>query len=271
MYNSDLFEGAAAYYVKHRRPYPAQLFQYLNNAFDLHSGHVLDLGAGTGLVGIPISKFALSVLCVDPDPSMLGQARAAQAEEKAENVEFQIGRSDDVGPRLGKFRLVTMGQSFHYMSRAETLHLLSRSVDSGGGVVVIDKERLVCQPNGWFDPLWNFVDHWHGDRIPAGKSGTRLPLDRSHEDVMRASPFSSVELVRFPYTVSWTVDDLIGYVLSTSRACPGVLGLKQTEFETGLRSFLLNLSKDGVFVENGNVMAIIGRRPSAPQSFQKEL
>ncbi|MER9338892.1 methyltransferase domain-containing protein [Mesorhizobium sp. M0293] len=262
MYNDDLFEGATPYYRRFRPDYPAELLAALNGRLQsLENRRVLDLGCGTGLLGRPIAAFATEVVCVDPDPEMLKEAESSASKDGVQNIQFVRGRLADLRADYGVFDAVTMGQSFHYMDREGTLSSLNDQVSQHGFIAIVDKERTASEPGDWFQPLWDFVDAWNGGKMAAGKQGTRQPLPYPHIETLRASAFSRVETLKFDYEWVWNIEALTGYVLSTSRACPGVLGDRKDQFISGLDRFLREFSDAGIFHERGYVVADIAVRP----------
>jgi ubiquinone/menaquinone biosynthesis C-methylase UbiE len=257
----DLFEGAAEYYSKYQPDYPNDVITFLNDRFVLDGMHrVLDLGCGTGQLGLPLAKHAGEVVCMDPDADMLTEARARARRAGAANVVFRTGGAEDVTPAFGCFRLVTMGRCFHRMPREATLENLKAVVDPEGGVAIVDKERLECEPSSWWSEMWNFVEEWHGGHLPAGKGQIRQPLNKTHGEILSASAFASVDRLAIDYSITWTVEEMVGYVLSTSRACPGVLGKRQAMFEAELRDVLRKLSSGRPLIERGITETLIGTR-----------
>jgi hypothetical protein len=60
---------------------------------------------------------------MDPEPEML---KAVARETSAAQVKLKLiqGSSADLGSRLGSFRMVVRGRSFHWMDRPQTLKAL---------------------------------------------------------------------------------------------------------------------------------------------------
>lgn len=273
MYDDDLFEGAAQYYARYRVGYPLALFDQLAERFDLTSqSHVLDIGCGTGLLSLPFASRAAAVTGVDPDRNMLREAAHAAERAKVQNVRWIQCKGEELGPWIGSFKLATAGRCFAYMDRRKVLENLAHVIGDEGGIAIVNEDRTVASgivefaPGNWRDAIFNYAAEWHGGRWPAGRNGTQLPNPTlapdptEHEEVLSKSPFGEIETFDVPYTYDWTTDQLIGWTLSTSLACPGVLGPRQQEFEGGLRSLLHNLSPTGRFTEKGRVIAMIGRR-----------
>ena len=132
----DAFRSTAYYYARYRPGYPTDFFGLLQRVFHLDgTGRLLDLGCGTGQTAVPMSPMFEEVIGMDPEPEMLAEARKAVSGANASNVSLIQGASSDLPALmdgLGKFRLVTMGSSFHWMDRAATLEVLSRMVEQIG-------------------------------------------------------------------------------------------------------------------------------------------
>jgi SAM-dependent methyltransferase len=260
-FRSDLFEGAAYYFARYQADYPQALFDFLISDFALDAGAaVLDLGCGTGQIGVPLAKSVSRVVCVDPDAAMLAEAREFARRSGALNIEFIEGRSEDLRLAEKSFRLTTLAGAFHWMDRPRVLELLDTLIEPRGGVAITSRERRGCEPGDWWNELWKYVENFWGGYFPAGKGGVRPTLEFSNTEALERSPFANVREVHHPYEHRWRLEDLVGYVFSTSKACPGVLGERKPTFEAGLRNLFHSLSPEGVFFERGYTCTLAAKR-----------
>jgi ubiquinone/menaquinone biosynthesis C-methylase UbiE len=148
---SSPFEGAATYYDRYRAPYAPETIEHLVSAFGLDdTARVLDLGCGPGTIAIPISRFVAGVLAVDPDAAMVVEGRRLAQELGRSNIQWRCSRAEDLPPTVGKFRIVTMGQSFHWMERDQVLHRLSEVVEASGGLALVNPGKRRPQES-WED------------------------------------------------------------------------------------------------------------------------
>jgi SAM-dependent methyltransferase len=265
-YDPLLFTGTAEYYRRFRPGYPVGVFELLRDEFALASDcRVLDLGSGTGFLGIPIASLSgAEVTLMDPDPGMLEQARIAASEAGAANVSFVQGSSWELGPHPGSFRLAVIGRAFHWMDRVATLAALDPLVERAGGVALIAEEHRhdpLADSYGFAQAAIDEVRAtFLGPQRLAGSGTYGHPVGR-HEVVLAASTFGQVTHYFFQANRTWTVDQLVGLTLSGSNSSPRLLGDRVPEFKAAVRERLLQLDPRGVFDEVGRVEVVIGRRP----------
>ncbi|MCC8957585.1 class I SAM-dependent methyltransferase, partial [Bradyrhizobium sp. Pear77] len=113
---SEVYLGAAPYYARHQIPYSDDLFRSLVRLCRLDtSSCALDLGAGTGLISIPLTRSVANVLSVDPSDEMLKEARRLADASGVENIEFLVSRSEDVNRPTSSFDIATIAGAFLWM------------------------------------------------------------------------------------------------------------------------------------------------------------
>lgn len=170
MDDPTLFEGTAWYYARYRSAYPQAFFDHLADRYALDgSGCALDLGCGTGQIGIRLAPDFEHVVCIDPDRGMLDEARRGAASVNATNLEFILGSSGDLTPSMGPFRLVAMGDSFHWMDRDQVLRSLYGMAPRGGGVVLAWGSTET--PDGCRAAVKGVIKRFLGERRRAGQIG----------------------------------------------------------------------------------------------------
>lgn len=257
-----LFEGTAWYYARYRPHYPPELFRELARRYLLDGrGRLLDLGCGTGQVAIPLASWFEDVVGIDPDGEMLGEARSAGSNAGVTNVSWVQASSWDLGPRFGEFRLVTMGESFHWMDRRTVVEILHDMVLPGGGVVVVTQTVRGLDADGATQPPYEPVvtealTRYLGKKRRAGGSYYSHPAE-PHEVVLRGSPFKSLETWTHAYQRDWTIDEIVGYLYSTSYSSKRLLGDRSAEFEREIRDRLRVIEPSGVFTTQLLVTALM--------------
>ncbi|PRX51671.1 methyltransferase family protein [Nonomuraea fuscirosea] len=145
-----LFSGTAPYYARFRPGYPQAFFSDVVTRFALNgTGRSLDLGCGTGQLTIPLAEHVEQAVGLDPDPGMLAQAAQQARAAGARNLTWIQGDAADLAGELGRFRLVTMGRSFHWTDRERVLRGLTGVVEDEGGLVIANDGCMALAAAPW--------------------------------------------------------------------------------------------------------------------------
>jgi SAM-dependent methyltransferase len=247
------FRSTVAYYVAGRLRYPAPLVAAVAGALALDGeSRLLDLGCGPGFLAIAFAPHVGEVVAMDPEPTMLAAARAAAA-GAAGRVSFVLGGSQDLAPSLGRFSLVTMGRSFHWMDRERTLATLDTMVEPAGGVALFSDRHPDDAANAWHK-AWRAVRDRYAESDPRAHA-------RDHEAVLRRSPFAAVRRLTERFERRSSVDELVARALSLSTTSPEQLGAARPAFEAALRDALAPFTVDGAVSESVEAEALLATRP----------
>ena len=252
-----MFKGTAGFYAKYRPAYPAELLSDIVGFYKLDGrGSLLDLGCGTGELAIPLAGYFDSVLAIDPEPGMLaaGKAKARQADIK--NIGWQIGSDGTITGVKNKFRLVTMGQSLHWMNEKAAIDQVYDSLETPGGLTVVSGGgiSLFSSKSQPFRPkdivIKRLITRYLGTERRAGDS-TYKPSDLSWEqDLFPKSKFGGFRKRAYQVKVVRDVDQELGYLYSMSWAKPDFFGDKKYDFEAEFRHELSAINHNGKFTSD---------------------
>ncbi|MEX2314435.1 MAG: class I SAM-dependent methyltransferase [Thermomicrobiales bacterium] len=254
----DLFKGTAPYYARYRPGYPDAMIVHIVERFGLDgTGRLLDLGCGTGQLLIPLAPYVETVIGMDPEPEMLAEAERVADKAGVTNAVWIEGGSLDVErlrDRLAPLRLTTIGSAFHWMDGDATLTALGSMTVDGGGVVQSGGPCDVWNgQRDWQVAVRDIIRRWLGESRRAGSSTYAASSDRvpwSEGSLFARSPFSRIEYQRVACTRQLDIDEVVGYLYSTSFASPPVLGERRAGFERDLRETLAAVSESGPFEED---------------------
>lgn len=260
----DIFASTAWYYARYRPPYPDAFARHIVARFGLDgTGRLLDLGCGTGQLALSLAARVAEAVGLDPEPEMLAEAAAAAARAGVANARWLLGADRDL-PRLAAeiapVRLATLGRSFHWMDQDATLAALDRLVEPDGGVVIVsDTEPIMHGAEDWAAAARAVIARWIGPRRRAGSGLYRTQHD-PFEEILARSCFSRTETFELSYRRAIALDDLVGYLYSTSYCSPAVLGDARAGFEADLRHTLLAVDPAGVYPADGTLGAWLAWR-----------
>jgi ubiquinone/menaquinone biosynthesis C-methylase UbiE len=271
----NLFVGTACYYSRYRPQYPDEAISLLRRKFKLDkSSRVLDLGCGPGHLTLKLASRVARVIAVDPQAEMLAEGRRLARQQGLDNIDWTLGSSGDLPrlrDRIGAINITVMGRSFHWMDRRRTLRDLYKMTKPGGGVAILadshftvaDSHFAFHEETPWRHIVRETTRKWLGEERKAGTNGIYAHPKKHHPEIVANSEFTGTEVVHLEYQRTWTVDEIIGYLYSTSHTSVPVLGEKKEPFEADLRRRLLECEPSGTFTEKVVVQIIMAWKPAA--------
>ncbi|MHC4262516.1 MAG: class I SAM-dependent methyltransferase [Planctomycetota bacterium] len=141
------FGRTADDYQRFRAGFPERFFASIADRSWIAPGQrALDLGTGTGTVARGLARRGLSVTGLDPAPHMVERARELDTRIGVE-VEYRVGRAEDVDVPDGTLDLVTAGQCWHWFDGPRTAAEVARVLRPGGRVIVAHFDWLPLPGN----------------------------------------------------------------------------------------------------------------------------
>lgn len=194
---------------------------------------------------------------LDADPGMIAEARRAAAEEHVTRATWVRMRAEELPGSLGSFRVISFGQSFHWLDRPRVASAVRTMLEPDGAVVQVDlwhtnpPHRVLPKgvhpavPEATIDELRR---RWLGPDRRAGP-GFRNTSPSGEDEVFQGAGFSPEEVivVSDDRVLERSVDDVIAWVLSTSSTAPHLFGDRLSEFVSDVRAHLIDVSPDGRF------------------------
>ncbi len=130
------FGKTARDYAAHRAGFPKELFDRLAAMGIGRSGQrLLDLGTGTGTLARGFARRGASVVGIDPSEPMLVEARR-MARDEGVQVDYRVGRAEDIDAPDGAFDVVTAGQCWHWFDRPAAAAECMRVLVPGGALAI---------------------------------------------------------------------------------------------------------------------------------------
>ncbi len=102
-------------------------------------GRVLDFGAGTGLIGLPLAATASHVDLLDSSPGMMEVLRSKIAAEGLSNVQALLGELDALDLQQGAYDVIVTNNALHHVEHIPPLlERLAALLAPGGALLVGD-------------------------------------------------------------------------------------------------------------------------------------
>jgi SAM-dependent methyltransferase len=260
-WDETLYAGSAPYYPVGRMAYPPELADALAAELRLAgTGRLLDVGCGPGSLTLVLAPLFESVVGVDADRDMLEQARREAWRAGVRNASWRRMRAEELPDDLGRFRVITFAQSFHWMDQPRVAEAVKPMLEPGGAWVHVGATTDRGVPGG--DPLplprppWQQIaDLVTGYLGPLRRAGQRVLASGTtragEDDVMRAAGYRGpVRIDVGGGTVAErTEDEVVAAVYSLSSSAPHLFGDRLADFDRDLRRSLRETAPSGRFAE----------------------
>jgi ubiquinone/menaquinone biosynthesis C-methylase UbiE len=179
-------------------------------AFEKHIGRALDVGCGTGLSAIALKEIAGRVIGIDAAPSMLAQA------PRDARIEYVLARAERLPFPGREFELLTLSQVCHWLDREKFFAEAHRVLRPDGWLVIYDAYFSAAEVDSSDFQTWHRESYLKKYPSPA-----RSWFALSAQDA-EAAGFQLHKTERLPYSISFTLEQLIDYLLTQSNIIAAV-------------------------------------------------
>lgn len=241
----DLYAGTAEYDARYRVPYPQAMLDELLARLGNRPERVLDLACGTGQVALALAPHVGELLAVDQEPEMIEAGRVAADRAGLANVRWQVCRGEELIAPVDAFDLITVGHAFHRLDRSLIAERARDWLAPGGALALLHSTTFWTGTEPWQRLVVDLVAKWTDSRPTAT---FEVRPRRTHEEVLSAAGFD-VEDYELPVTHRWSVDEIVGWLYSTSVASRAALGERADAFEADLRQALVAHDASGEYAE----------------------
>lgn len=261
-WDPTLYAGSAAYYPRGRVAYPAAVAATIVEQAGLDgSGRLLDIGCGPGSLTVPLAAHVTEAVGVDADQAMLDEAARAGVA----NARWMRMRAEELPADLGRFRLVTFAQSFHWFDRPLVAATVRGMLEPGGVCVHVHAttHRGIDDETGPpYPAIGELVRRYLGPVPRAGRGVAPNRKAGEEIDIYRTAGFTGPARFEVPgWAVTRTVDEVVAAAFSVSGSTPHLFGADREAFEADLRELLERTASNGVFTERMREIAIDIWRP----------
>jgi trans-aconitate methyltransferase len=186
-------------------------------------------------------------------------ARRAAEEHELSNVTVRTARAEDIGLELGTFRVASFAASFHWMDRQIVADRVYDLLEPGGYLAVLAPESLHAGNEGWEVFIRELIAKRLGPQRRAG-SGIYEPAERHAEALSRTRFAATIRTADIDVEETWTTDEIVGWLSSTSYASQAILADEAAAFERELRAGLAAIEPSGRFTKTAEHTVISAKR-----------
>ncbi|WP_329453374.1 class I SAM-dependent methyltransferase (plasmid) [Streptomyces sp. NBC_01724] len=270
-----LFGAAAADYARYRPGVPDAAIRLLADTLrGRPAPAVLDLGTGTGQVPLALLTALPSLAhieAVDVSQRMLDQARNALAPALNRCTLTLVHATADayapLAPLSGREAwapdLVTCCRAFHWMNRPAVLTMADRVAAPHATIAIMGDGSLWTHEADWTTALRELIQSYLGPARRAGARAAYASPSSRYEDVLAESAFSDITKHDIPLARSWTPNDVIGYLRTTSFAQPSLFTGRHDAFEGEALALLDAYAPGGALQEDAVFTVLLARRPGS--------
>lgn len=199
----DHFSTVSASYAAHRPTYPLELVEALARLCPRHE-RALDCGCGTGQLSTLLAERFDEVMATDASSAQIAQAKPHQ------QVTYRTALAENSGLPPASVDLVTVAQAAHWLDLDKFYAEVRRVARPLGVVALISYGVLRVEGEAVDRPIQRFYretlePYW--------------PPERRHVEAgyrSLAFPFVELPVPSLAIEVSWTLDDLVGYLSTWS-------------------------------------------------------
>jgi len=233
---STLFASAASYY-KYRPDYPESILNLLKGTHLCAPDLLIDCGCADGRAAIRLSDSYRKIIAVDADAEMVEVARQNIAATKTGNIVLQHRRAEELDGECAGASVFLFGASLHWMDAEHMMRFARTNLCKGGSVVLLGAGTIWRGKETWKALVKDSIYRWLGPARRAGQ-GVYVKRKQSQSDVLRAAGLEVILEETVRQSKTWTVDELLGALYSSSFCSPAVLGASLSHFEDDVRERL---------------------------------
>jgi SAM-dependent methyltransferase len=269
-FRDDLYRGTARAYDEYRPPYPQALIDDLaRRCGATGAGAMLDLACGTGLLSFALHGNFEHVWAVDLEPDMIALVRAKASAAGLTNLRADVSAAENLAVPARSLDLITVGNAFHRLPRQA---VAARALDwlrPGGCLALAWGGSPWNGDSPWQRTLAGLMQRWQAraqaetgdhDRIPPGYDEARVAAPDLA--VLGAAGFELVGRWEFAVPQDWSLDEIAGFMRSTSVLSPRALGPLAPAFEQDLRHELAGHTVGGRLPQLITFAYELARRPA---------
>ncbi len=251
-----IFNALAAQYDAYRPHYPPEALSFLVTLADLDStSDVADIGTGTGRIAIELAKYVRVVYGIDTASGMLERLIEAAQEEWLGNIRAIEASGEDTTLPSESVDLAVLAQSFHWMDKPAVLKEMHRILNPNKPLVVM-WNMVTNTKDTYYKEVTSLIKEYNADY----KGGSDIVSVDFQPSINASTLFTPVEKFTFPFTLNYTAESYIGFLLSKSYVGVGIPQAKLHEFIEQVHQSLRDSFDHGNVEEHYETVILAAKR-----------
>lgn len=221
-----IFNSLAAQYDAYRPHYPPEALLFLVTLAELDSdSDVADVGTGTGRIAIELAKYVRIVYGIDTASAMLERLIESAQEEWLGNIRTIEAPGEDTTLPDESVDLAVLAQSFHWMEKSSVLREMHRILNPNKPMVIL-WNQTTNTADQYYKEIIALIEEYNPDYIGASD----IVSTDFQSSIDASKLFGPVEKFSFPFTLHYTAESYIGFLLSKSYIGVGIPQAKLGDF-----------------------------------------
>jgi SAM-dependent methyltransferase len=180
-------------------------------------------------------------------------------EENARNegitgIQTIEAQGEETGLMSDSIDLVTLAQSFHWMNKEKAVREISRILKPHQPLVLLWNHSLATQEK-YYTQINDCIRQYN----PGYEGGADIISADFPDAITSSGLFHMPELYTFPFSIEYTSDNYIGYLMSKSYIGAGIPKSKQPEFMGCVHDILHDHFHGNRFTENYETVILAAR------------
>jgi len=245
------FGSSEPAYTAYRPQYPPELFEKVVSAVPEPRESALDLGGGTGLSALPLTRSFNQVVVVEPDQQM-----AARLYGLSDRIVVREASAEELEEALDSFDLVTSGNAFYWMNGAVVINKIAGWLRSGG-VLAVYRYGFPETPEAIQEILRaELKQNWDAFRHPR-----LIDEGYSWHITKSCSALTDARILTVPNIILLSATQLVGFLKSTSYCAEYLRTLSSPEsYLAELEDLIRGVAGDSLIYVDFKLELILARR-----------
>lgn len=194
----DNFSTRSDNYAKFRPTYPSELFEFINSKLECRK-NAWDCGTRNGQVAVELAKSFECVFATDINQSQIDNAY------KVNNIHYSVQPAEKTNFESGIFDLIMVAQAIHWFDINKFYTEVQRTAIGKSWICVVGYGKLAVSKE-----VDNIIDDLYYNILGLYWDKERTYIDEKYKTI--PFPFAEIKVPDFSIRLSWSFDQLIGYL-----------------------------------------------------------